>query len=102
MIIWWILVILFLAITIYLISGRGGWLVAGYNTSSKEEKVKYNEKKLCRGLGVFIMIPCDLVLISLMLQDSESIILVEGIIFTVYIVTMVVVLNKTGFARIDK
>ncbi|MGV8907020.1 MAG: DUF3784 domain-containing protein [Acetobacterium sp.] len=102
MIILWIVVIIFIAMTIYLISGRGGWLIAGYNTSSSEEKINYDEKKLCRGVGIFIMIPCDLLLISLLFQDSESVILVEGIIFAVYIVTMIVVLNKTGFAKFKK
>jgi hypothetical protein len=27
-----------------LISGHGSWLISGYNTASKEEKAKYNEK----------------------------------------------------------
>ncbi len=28
--------------------GKGAWLIAGYNTSSKAEKSKYDEKALCR------------------------------------------------------
>ena len=47
-------------ISIVLISGRGSWLVSGYNTAPKEEKEKYDRKKLCRvtgtGLGVITVL----------------------------------------------
>ncbi|QWB99562.1 DUF3784 domain-containing protein [Mycoplasmatota bacterium] len=33
-----ILASLFFLIGIFLIAGKGGWLIAGYNTLSKEEK----------------------------------------------------------------
>lgn len=42
---------LFITITVILISGNGSWLIAGYNTASKAEKEKYNEKRLCRVVG---------------------------------------------------
>ncbi len=37
--------------------GHGSWFISGYNTASKEEKEKYNEKKLCRtmGIGMFVI-----------------------------------------------
>ncbi len=40
----WVTVIILAALSVILILGHGGWLIAGYNTSSKEEKAKYNEK----------------------------------------------------------
>jgi len=42
------LIALFLVLGIVLWRGKGAWLIAGYNTSSKEEKSRYNEKALCR------------------------------------------------------
>jgi len=45
-----------LVLSIYLLTGRGGWLIAGYNTSSKEEQQKYDEKKLCRVSGAGLLI----------------------------------------------
>ncbi len=39
-------------ISIILISGRGANLIAGYNTASREEKNRYDTKKLCRGVGI--------------------------------------------------
>ena len=44
--------IIFAVLSIVLISGHGSWLISGYNTASKEEKAKYNEKKLCRTMGI--------------------------------------------------
>ena len=38
----WIFVILLGILSIVLLSGHGSWLIAGYNTASKEEKAKYN------------------------------------------------------------
>lgn len=47
----WILTGLFAVLSIVLLSGRGSFLIAGYNTADKEEKAKYDEKKLCRVMG---------------------------------------------------
>ena len=40
---------------VFLINGRGTWMIAGYNTMSKAEKEKYNEKALCRFVGWFMI-----------------------------------------------
>ena len=42
------LFLIFLILGIVLWRGKGSWLIAGYNTSSKAEKSKYDEKALCR------------------------------------------------------
>ena len=38
--------------TIMFLMGKGSFLIAGYNTSSKKEKQHYDEKKLCRLMGI--------------------------------------------------
>ncbi len=43
--------LLFFIISIFLFNGKGKWLIAGYNTVSKEERKKYDEKKLCRAIS---------------------------------------------------
>lgn len=43
---------LFAALSIVLLLGKGSWLIAGYNTASKEEKEKFDERKLCLVVGV--------------------------------------------------
>lgn len=48
-------IVVLLALSALLLSGRGSFLIAGYNTSSKEEKEKYDEKALCRFMGKFLL-----------------------------------------------
>ena len=48
--------LLLLVISIVLLCGRGSWLIAGYNTASEEERKKYDEKKLCRSMGVTLLV----------------------------------------------
>lgn len=43
----------FLAILFFL--GKGANLIAGYNTSSPQEKSKYDEKALCRFMGKLML-----------------------------------------------
>ena len=52
----WIAFIVFAVFSIVLLLGRGSWLISGYNTASKEEKAKYNEKKLCRVMAVIAVL----------------------------------------------
>ncbi len=47
----WGIAILFLVLSLVLLSGRGGFLISGYNTSSPVKKAQYDEKKLCRVTG---------------------------------------------------
>lgn len=47
-----------------LISGHGSGLISGYNVATKEEKAKYNEKCLCRTVGIGMAIIAFLILIS--------------------------------------
>ncbi|WP_040951392.1 DUF3784 domain-containing protein [Gorillibacterium massiliense] len=47
----WIMFILLAALSVGLWMGKGSILIAGYNTSHKDEKQKYNEKNLGRVMG---------------------------------------------------
>ncbi len=55
-----IMIIITGGISIILLSGRGSFLIAGYNTASRKEKAQYDEKKLCRvtggGMGVITLL----------------------------------------------
>lgn len=48
----WIVGILFAIICIILISGHGTNMIAGYNTARREEKARYDAKKLCGVVGI--------------------------------------------------
>ena len=51
-------------ISITLLSGHGSWLIAGYNTMKKEDKAKYDVRKLCRITGIGISFITILLLIT--------------------------------------
>ena len=47
--------LLFLALSIPLLAGRGAWLVAGYNTMAANQRERYDERKLCRATGCMLL-----------------------------------------------
>ncbi len=49
------------AMALVLMAGHGAGLIAGYNTSSAEQKAKYDEKRMCRFVGK-ILLPIGLFL----------------------------------------
>ena len=42
----WVVFAVFVILTIALLSGHGSKFISGYNTASKEEKARYDEKNL--------------------------------------------------------
>lgn len=69
----WVLVIVMSILSVVLLMGKGSFLIAGYNTSSKEEKEKYNEKRLCRVVGCGLGIITIMVAISLFYKNEYPI-----------------------------
>ena len=59
----WSVFVIFAVLSIILLSVHGSWFISGYNTASKEEKEKYDEKKLCRTMGIGMSIISILILI---------------------------------------
>lgn len=47
----WFIMILFAVLSIVLLTGKGAFLIAGYNTAGETERSQYNEKLLCRVMG---------------------------------------------------
>ena len=48
-------VLLFVA-ACFLLRGKGSWMIAGYNVMSQTEKGRYDEKRLCRSVGFFLLL----------------------------------------------
>jgi hypothetical protein len=65
----WIVFVIFAVLSIILLSGHGSWFISGYNTASKEEKEKYDEKKLCRTMGFGMSIIAILALTMVLLEN---------------------------------
>ena len=91
----WAVAILFLIITILLLSGKGGFLIAGYNTASKAEKQKYDEKKLCRvmGCGMGIITIALLALAYFGNQPPKWLLFVLPVIIAATVVSMLILCN---------
>ena len=47
---------LFLVMALFLLKGRGSFLIAGFNTLSEEEKAKYDRSALCRFVGWLLIV----------------------------------------------
>ena len=65
----WIGFIIFAVLSIVLLLGHGSWFISGYNTASKKEKEKYNEKKLCRTMGIGMSVITLLILTMGLLEN---------------------------------
>lgn len=65
----YILSIAFFACGILLLCGRATFLIAGWNTASREEKEKWNEKKLAIILGTFLLIMANATLVCFLLPN---------------------------------
>ena len=66
----WIVMVICAVLSIILLSGRGSFLIAGYNTADKEEKAKYDEKKLCRVMGAGMSV-ITVILLLCVLYDND-------------------------------
>lgn len=65
----WVVFAIFLVISIMLLSGHGSWFISGYNTAPKEEKAKYDKKKLCRTTGFGLAVIAVLILVMGLFED---------------------------------
>ena len=55
------MLVLFLVLGLTFSRGKGAFLISGYNTASKAEKARYDEKALCRFMGkiMFALAGCQ-------------------------------------------
>ena len=76
--------------------GKGSGLIAGYNTSSPDEKAKIDEKKLCRFMAkfMFVLAACWLVAacgeifkITILLWVGQALFFIAVIAGVIYINT---------------
>lgn len=89
--------IIFLIISILLLMGKGSFLIAGYNTASEKEKAKYNEKKLCRIVGLgFLVMTCGLFSLF-MLKDIGLYIMIGT-----FIIGMAIIFIGSGYASVER
>jgi hypothetical protein len=71
MVIGFILIAIFLVISIALINGKLSFLVASYNTMDVVEKINYDEKKLCRNAGIELLLADIIFIIVMILINTD-------------------------------
>ena len=81
---------------IVILAGKGDWMIAGYNTASKEEKETVNVKRLRLILGILLLIIAPLLF---MLGDHSD--KTTGLIFAgiVIVLTTVAVILANKWAK---
>lgn len=72
----WIIFAVFAVMGVLFWTGKGGWLIAGYNTASAEEKKKYDEKKLNRTMAKgWTIITASLLFLNFAKEDMTPVFL---------------------------
>lgn len=97
-----IFIILFVILGIVFSKGKGTFLIAGYNTASKAEREKINEKKLCKYMAklMFLFAGCFLILMASALFDKMWLLALGLFLFFAIAVGGVVYMNTGG--RLNK
>lgn len=91
-------IVLFIGLGIIFFCGKGAFLIAGYNTASKAEKSRFNEKQLCRFMGKLMLTLAVCWLITALGSVLEvTFLLVSGIsLFIATIIGAAVYANTGG------
>ena len=86
---------LFVVLGIIFAAGKGANLIAGYNTASREEKAKTDEKKLLRAMSVFMFVLASCFLVSALSQvfHVKSLIWIGQALFIIALITGLICLN---------
>ena len=92
---------IFAVLSIILLSGHGSWFISGYNTASNEEKEKYDEKKLCRTMGIGMSIIAILALIMGLLENIFACIFLYILHLGIILIDVVVIYHfgETRYAE---
>lgn len=67
--------LLCLGVGVLLFTGRGAWLVAGYNSMAPEQRARYDERKLCRATGSMLLgvsLACGLMACAAVLEADSA------------------------------
>lgn len=80
------------------------YLIAGYNTSSKLEREKYNKDKLVKYIGSLLMLSAAILilggLLSLILpQHDGRIFFASNILFVLFLIIGVIYINVSGCVK---
>jgi preprotein translocase subunit SecG len=94
-IIFLIIIILFIVLGVIFFHGKGTKLISGYNTASKWEKAKYDEKALCRFMGklMFVLAGCWVIPTIGIFYNRENLIMFGTMLFIIVAVIAAIYAN---------
>ena len=81
------------ALAIFILSGRGDGLIAGYNTASGEKRQKYNIKRLRLVVAVMILFVTAFVWYMSWLDDTTAILLGALPVLLIGLVAGIIIAN---------
>ncbi|MDE6880393.1 MAG: DUF3784 domain-containing protein [Oscillospiraceae bacterium] len=92
---------LFVVLGLVFRSGRGAFLIAGYNAMTPQEKVRYDEKKLCKAMGKFCFVLAALWLPILLASVLDNMVLlaVALVLFCAAVIAGVILFNTGSAAK---
>ena len=105
MIILYLLAVMFLILSILFFNGKGKNLISGYNTMSEQEKSHYDEKRLCKAMGIlslFISILLFFLATLGIMVDSGHLEKNYMLIFAVFFIVSVLVSVIVTVAYVNK
>ena len=88
-----ILAIILVVMAIVILAGKGDWMIAGYNTASKEEKETVNIKRLRLIRGILLLIIAPLLFMLGDHSDKTTGLIFAGIV--IVLTTVAVILANT-------
>ena len=84
-----ILAIILVVMAIVILAGKGDWMIAGYNTASKEEKETVNVKRLRLILGILLLSISPLLFMLRDHSDKTTGLIFAGIVIVLTIVAII-------------
>ncbi|MGH4052833.1 MAG: DUF3784 domain-containing protein [Clostridium sp.] len=94
MIIFWLTTVGLEIMAISLMCGKGSWMIAGYNTMSKQEKENCNIKKISRAVGIFLsIVGVFMGIFAFIIQYADKNNLQDIILYTALIFTFIVIVG---------
>jgi hypothetical protein len=95
-VIFWIVIGVLFVSAVILLSGRGGFMIAGYNTASPEEKRRYDQKKLTRSVGIALLV-IDIATVPLVFVHSPAYIIFYSVFLVVSVLALLAYVNTKCF-----
>jgi hypothetical protein len=88
-----VITLVFVVLAVVILSGKGDWLIAGYNTAKEEDRKKFNVKRLRVVLAVLLLFAVAFVWYVNWLNDTVAIMLGAVPVFLIGNIAGIIIAN---------